>query len=194
MVRRKTCNLKGTRIAEFDGASTFRPWEGPMKTIDRIVAATALSAILILVPAAARAQDAPKQQVSASPFLIMYKYFNVEFERRATDATTWGVSTSFVPSGSADYRNVGAFWHFYPAGHALRGFYIGGRVQVHHGVAGTESATFGGVGFELGKNWIIGRRTLVGLGVGATRLFGGALAGDSLTLPTFRIANVGVTF
>ena len=71
---------------------------------------------------------------------------------------------------------------------------IGGRVQLHHGSALHESANFGGVGFELGKNWIIGRRTLVGLGVGATRLFGGSLAGESLTLPTFRIANVGITF
>jgi hypothetical protein len=135
-----------------------------------------------------------KQQISASPFLVMWKYFNVEYERRATKANTWGVSTSFVPGRDADYRNVGAFWHYYPAGRALHGFYLGGRGQVHHGSALTESATLGGVGFELGKNWIIGRRTLVGLGVGATRLFGGPLAGDSLTLPTFRIANVGITF
>jgi hypothetical protein len=134
-----------------------------------------------------------KQQISASPFLVMWKYFNVEYERRATKANT-GVSTSFVPGRDADYRNVGAFWHYYPAGRALHGFYLGGRVQVHHGSALTESATLGGVGFELGKNWIIGRRTLVGLGVGATRLFGGPLAGDSLTLPTFRIANLGITF
>ena len=164
-----------------------------MKTIRAIVSATALSAC-ILLPVSAQAQDAPKQQVSASPFLIMYKYFNVEFERRATQSSTWGLSTSFAPGTAADYRNVGAFWHYYPGGRALQGFYLGGRVQIHHGSSSTASATLGGVGFELGKNWIIGRRTLVGLGVGVTRLFGGPLEGDSLTLPTFRIANIGVTF
>lgn len=164
-----------------------------MKTIRAIVSATALSAGLLL-PVAAHAQDAPSQQVSASPFLIMYKYFNVEYERRATKASTWGASTSFFPSGDTDYRNVGAFWHFYPGGRALNGFYLGGRVQVHHASEGRESVTLGGVGFELGHNWIIGRRTLVGIGVGVTRLFGAPLAGDSLTLPTFRIANVGVAF
>jgi len=163
-----------------------------MRPIRLIVSAAALSGILL--PAPAHAQDAPRQQISASPFLIMYKYFNVEFERRATEGTTWGVSTSFVPGRNADYRNVGGFWHYYPGGRALQGFYIGGRVQLHHGSTLTESATLGGVGFELGKNWIVGRRTLVGIGAGATRLFGGALAGESLTLPTFRIANVGITF
>jgi hypothetical protein len=167
-----------------------------MRKVRVLASAAALSGLLCLVPASAFAQsaDAPKQQVSASPFLVMYKYFNVEFERRATQASTWGVSTSFVPGRDANYRNVGGFWHYYPGGRALQGFYIGGRVQVHHGSTLTESATLGGVGFELGKNWIVGRRTLVGIGVGATRLFGGPLAGESLTLPTFRIANVGITF
>ena len=162
----------------------------------RLISAAALFALACVAPASAHAQesDAPTQQVSASPFLLMYKYFNVEYERRLTKATTWGVSTSFVPGRNADYRNVGGFWHFYPGGRALQGFYIGGRVQLHHGSALHESANFGGVGFELGKNWIIGRRTLVGIGAGATRLFGGSLAGESLTLPTFRIANVGITF
>jgi hypothetical protein len=173
-----------------------------MPRIPLLVSAAALFTLALLTPASAMAQGAdipaaaerPKQQVSASPFLIAYRYFNVEFERRMTEASTWGVSTSFVPGRRADYRNVGGFWHFYPGGRALQGFYLGGRVQVHHASALRESATLGGVGFELGKNWIIGRRTLVGVGAGATRLFGGPLAGDSLTLPTFRIANVGITF
>jgi hypothetical protein len=170
-----------------------------MRRIRSFVSAAALSAIC-LAPAAAYAQSAdvtggePQQQVSASPFLLMYKYFNVEYERRATNASTWGVSTAFLPVGGADYRNVGGFWHFYPGGRALRGFYLGGRVQVHHGSSDGESATLGGVGFELGKNWIVGRRTLVGVGAGVTRLFGSPLAGASLTLPTFRLANVGVAF
>ena len=59
-----------------------------MRTIRLIVSAAALSGIMLLIPAPAHAQDAAKQQISASPFLIMYKYFNVEFERRATEAGT----------------------------------------------------------------------------------------------------------
>ena len=165
-----------------------------MQTTRIIVSATALSALMLFSAGPARAQDAPTQQISASPFLLMYSYFNVEFERRATTASTWGLSTSFAPGRAVDYRNVGAFWHYYPGGRALQGFYIGGRVQVHRASGLDRSATLGGVGFELGKNWIVGRRTLVGIGIGATRLFGGPLEGESLTLPTFRIANVGITF
>jgi len=170
-----------------------------MTSIRLFVSAAALFTALGLVPSTAHAQAAApasdtRQQVSASPFLIMYKYFNVEYEHRATTSSTWGLSTAFYPSDGADYRNAGAFWHFYPGGRALNGFYIGGRVQVHHASDLTGSATLGGVGFELGKNWIIGGRTLVGIGAGVTRLFGSPLGGDSLTLPTFRIANVGVAF
>jgi hypothetical protein len=165
-----------------------------MQAIRTIVSATALSVFMLLAAGPAHAQE-PAQQISASPFLLMYEYFNVEFERRATTASTWGVSTSFAPGHNSSYRNVGGFWHYYPGGRALRGFYIGGRVQVHRASGLNDaSATLGGVGFELGKNWIIGRRTLVGLGVGVTRLFGGPLAGESLTLPMFRIANIGIAF
>jgi hypothetical protein len=166
-----------------------------MHTIGRIVPAVALSVFMFAtLPAIVQAQDAPRQQVSASPFLVMYKYFNVEFEHRATQSSTWGVSTSYVPGDNVNYRNAGGFWRFYPGGRALQGFYLGGRIQVHHGTSAHESATMGGIGFEMGKNWILGRRTLVGLGAGVTRLFGGSLAGESLTLPTFRIANVGIAF
>ena len=164
-----------------------------MQAIRTIVSAAALSALMFVAAGSAHAQE-PVQQISASPFLLMYEYFNVEFERRATTASTWGVSTSFAPGHNFNYRNVGGFWHYYPGGRALRGFYIGGRVQVHRASGLNASATLGGVGFEMGKNWIIGRRTLVGVGAGVTRLFGGPLAGESLTLPMFRIANVGITF
>jgi hypothetical protein len=155
--------------------------------------ADVLSAPSPAASAAAASFDGPRQQISASPLLMMWKYFNVEYERRATAATTWGVSTSFVPGG-VRYRNVGGFWHYYPGGRALEGFYIGARAQVHHASALLDSATVAGLGIELGRNWIVGRRTLVGIGIGATRLFGGTLEGESLTLPTFRIANVGITF
>lgn len=156
-------------------------------------AAHAQTPDVLAVPASASA--APLQQISANPFLIVFKYFNVEYERRATDASTWGVSTSFLPMGhSREYRNVGGFWHYYPGHRPLRGFFLGGRLQAHHFSGDGESGTIAGAGFELGYNWIVGRRTLVGIGFGATRLFGGALDGESLAIPSVRLANVGITF
>jgi hypothetical protein len=66
-----------------------------MRKVRVLASAAALSGLLGLVPASAFAQsaDAPKQQVSASPFLIMYRYFNVEFERRATQSTSLTLPT-----------------------------------------------------------------------------------------------------
>jgi hypothetical protein len=55
---------------------------------------------------------------------------------------------------------------------------------------------FFGLGFELGYTWLFGSRRnfAVSTGAGATRLFGGDIAGASLTIPTLRLFNVGVAF
>lgn len=49
---------------------------------------------------------------------------------------------------------------------------------------------------DLGYSWLIGPKRNVGvsLGIGAERLFGGSLAGASLTIPSVRLVNVGVAF
>jgi hypothetical protein len=74
-----------------------------MRFIRFVVSTMAIAAVMCSLPARAHAQaaDVPsaqttaspsfadaRQQISASPFLVMWKYFNVEYERRATTATT----------------------------------------------------------------------------------------------------------
>ena len=63
---------------------------------------------------------------------------------------------------------------------------------------GVDEATgrFFGLGFELGYNWLLGakKNISIGMGAGATRLFGGDLNGASLTIPTVRLVNVGIAF
>ena len=60
----------------------------------------------------------------------------------------------------------------------------------------TGSATFGGLGFELGYTWLLGppQRVGISIGGGASRLFGSDLDGATLTVPTIRLVNVGIAF
>jgi hypothetical protein len=126
----------------------------------------------------------------------MYEWFNVEYERRHKDATSFGVSASLLPFDDASYGNVAAFYRYYPQGRALDGFYLGARSGAHRVSAGHSSGMFLGVGFEIGYDWRLGsaKNFSVGIGAGATRLFGGAMEGVSLTVPTLRLVNVGWSF
>ena len=169
----------------------------------RLVASLAVTIVVLAGASSAAAQtaaDLPKsenrQVVSANPFLLMFNVFNVEYERRHKAATTWGASTSMLGFADADYKNVSAFYRYYPSGKALHGFFIGGRGGVHRVSLDREAGVFYGVGFDLGYDWLLGREKnfSVGIGAGATRLFGGDLDGVSLTVPTFRFVNVGWSF
>jgi hypothetical protein len=172
------------------------------RRLSMLLAPAAAAAFLLLTPATASAQQADlaapshRQLVSANPFLLMYKWFNVEYERVHRESTTWGLSASLLPVDDADYGNLAAFYRYYPQGRALDGFFIGGRSGVHRVSAGGESGAFFGVGFELGYDWLMGaeQQFSVGIGAGATRLFGGSLEGVSLTVPTVRLVNVGWRF
>lgn len=137
-----------------------------------------------------------QQTISANPFLLMYNWFNVEYERVHKPSTTWGASAALLPFDNADYGNVSGFYRYYPQGRALDGFFLGGKAGVHRVSAGDASGKFFGVGFELGYDWLLGREKnfSVGIGAGATRLFGGSLDGVSLTVPTLRLVNVGWSF
>jgi len=161
--------------------------------------------LILAAPSIARAQAADSaapsagvhQQLSANPFGLMFQWFNAEYERRATRSSTWGASTSFFSlDDAADYANAAGFWRYYPQGRALHGLYIGGRAGVHRVGVDGDSGIFFGLGFELGYNWILGQHQnfMIGTGAGATRLFGGSLDGASLTIPTLRLVNVGVSF
>jgi hypothetical protein len=137
-----------------------------------------------------------QQVLSANPFLLMFKTFNAEFERRHTASSTWGVSGMVFDFSEANYRNASVFYRYYPQREALNRFYIGGRGGLHHVSAGDSSGQFFGLGFELGYSWLLGpqRNVSVSTGAGATRLFGGSLDGVSLTVPTLRLVNLGWSF
>lgn len=142
------------------------------------------------------------QIVSANPFGIVASWFNVEYERKLTRTTTWGMSASMWDLFDRfEYRNAQALFRFYPQGRALDGIFLGVRAGVHHVSAGNPSdlsdgGTYGGAGFEIGYTWLIGASDRVGLsiGAGASRLFGGGLDGARLVLPTLRLVNVGIAF
>ncbi|PYQ04440.1 MAG: hypothetical protein DMF83_18405 [Acidobacteria bacterium] len=79
-----------------------------------------------------------------------------------------------------EYRSANAMLRYYPQGCALDRFFLGVRVGVHHvsnsdvSPSGNDSATFGGLGFDLGYTWLLGAQERVGVSIaaGATRLFG----------------------
>jgi hypothetical protein len=164
-----------------------------------IVVALLSSAAPLLAQTAADAPAPPAtgaNQISTSPFLVMFTWYNVEYERRANPALAVGAWTSHIGAGGFGYTIAGGFVRFYPQRRAVSGFYLGGRFGLHHVSDDAASDNFNGAGFELGYNWVIGKRPrlLVGLGVGATRLFGGSLSGVPLTIPTARLANIGIVF
>ena len=164
-----------------------------------------LFAVCLLMPSTLRAQTALEgtrlpvannQVVSANPFLLMAEYVNVEFERKASETGTFGVSASRFGIDDASYRNLQAFYRYYPQGAALTGFYIGGRGGVHRVSLDDEAANAFGLGLEIGYGWLFGkdRNFALSLGLGATRLFGGDIDGASPVIPTFRLVNVGWSF
>lgn len=139
-----------------------------------------------------------EQRVSTNPFGLMFEWFNVEYERRLTGSTTWGASLSTFSrdADSFDYLNTNALIRHYPGGEALSGFFLGGRGGVFRVSDHRESETCFGLGFEIGYEWLLGKKRNVGigLGVGAVRLFGGDLEGASVVLPTVRLLNLGIAF
>jgi hypothetical protein len=94
---------------------------------------------------------------------------------------------------------VNGFYRFYPQGAALSGFYIGGRLAYHRVDDDFDDDDEGnafGVGFDLGYTWLLGadRNFYIGLGIGATRLFGGDIDGDRVVIPSIRLINIGFAF
>jgi hypothetical protein len=157
---------------------------------------------LTFVPSAA-AQDGTRapvphnQVLSANPFGLMFEWFNADYERKINESSTWGASASWwSPGGDADYVNAQVAYRYYPQGAAFSGFYLGGKGGLHSVSVDAASGEFFGLGFELGYNWLLGakRNVSVGMGAGATRLFGADLNGASLTIPTVRLVNVGIAF
>jgi hypothetical protein len=172
-------------------------------SIARRVVVTATVVFLLAIPSTVRAQApgtrlpvANKQVVSANPFLLMARWANVEYERKASENFTFGGSVSGVSLSGASYRNLEGFYRYYPQGASLTGFYLGARGGTLRVSADGDAAQVFGLGFELGYGWLFGseRNFAVSLGAGATRIFGGDLDGHSLYVPTLRLVNIGWSF
>jgi hypothetical protein len=166
------------------------------------LAAGAAAVLLGSTPALAQSEEStmtpvPHQQmVSANPFGLMLRWWNVEFERKFTPSSTWGASTSFLTLEGLDYASVNALYRYYPQGAALSGFFLGGRAGLFYVPNESNSGTAFGLGFELGYTWVLGARRNVGLSLGAglTRIIAGDIMDGPSVLPTIRLLNVGIAF
>ena len=124
------------------------------------------------------------QVMSANPFgLILVPWYNGEYERKATERTTIGLSGSRLPWGDGSgFYSFNMALRYYPNGNAFRGFYLGPRVGVFW--VSQEGDDIGadedqgphlGLGFEMGYAWLVvsERRLSISIGGGATRVFNG---------------------
>ena len=159
--------------------------------------------LTVVTAASARAQEegtkvpvAHKQVVSASPILWMFKWFNVDYERKISPSVTLGASGSYLPIGNFDYGRASMHARYYPQGAALTGFYMGAQTGVHRAGTSRDHGVFFGAGMDVGYAWLFGAKRDVGLtiGYGATRLFGGDLDGHSFVIPNVRLLNIGFAF
>lgn len=174
-----------------------------MSSTRSLAVCVALAALLCCAPPAlAQSQDSTKapvphdQIISANPFGLMLRWWNVEFERKATGSSTWGVAASFLTAGDVDFGSVNALYRYYPQGAALSGFFLGGRAGLYRGWDDVESGNGFGLGFEIGYTWLLGARRnfAISLGAGLTRIVAGNIEDGPSVLPTIRLLNLGIAF
>jgi hypothetical protein len=135
--------------------------------------------------------------VSANPFLLLYQWFDAEFEHRVGAQGAVALAATQVTMDQDDrYRSLALLYRRYLQGEALVGFHLGPRVGVYRVDAGEEEGTFFGFGVELGYQWLVGvqRNFSISMGVGATHLFGSDFDDASSKVPAFRLLNVGWAF
>lgn len=169
-----------------------------MTTVVRRAAALVLAAGLGLSHAPpAEAQQTPaghRQVVSANPFGLLLEFFNAEYERIASQTSTYGVGGSTFSADDDRYINADAFWRFYPSGNPLDGWAFGVKAGV---TSVTNYATYFGFGFDANRSWLLGVNDnfYVGIGFGLKRLLGAS--GEDFDLrfiPTIRLVNIGIAF
>jgi len=135
--------------------------------------------------------------ISGNPLVLLAGWFNAEYETKLSEFSTVGAAGGWLNIDDIDYTNLNAFLRYYPQGAAFTGFYLGGRTGVHNvDEKDGNSATVLGIGVDLGYTWLMGptQSFYVGLGIGATRLFGGDLHDASTWIPNVRLINVGIAF
>ncbi len=156
-------------------------------------------------PGQAEAQDpgtrtpVPDEQViSANPFLLLFEWFNGEYERKVSPTMTLGVGASrfSFDDGDESYTGLNGFVRYYPQGAALSGFSLGGRLGIHSVSDDDDEGEAYGMGVDIGYSWLLGseRNFYIGLGIGATRLFGGDIEGGRVVIPSIRLINIGFAF
>ena len=138
------------------------------------------------------------QVISANPFgLSLMPWYNGEYERKATERATIGLSGSRLGDGSGGFYSLNMAFRYYPNGNAFRGFYLGPRVGVfwmsqEEDDIGTDEdrGPHLGFGFELGHAWLLGseRHLSISIGGGATRVLNGE------AIPVLRLVNIGWAF
>jgi len=158
---------------------------------------------LALFPLRAAAQEGVREPVShqhvisGNPLILLAGWFNAEYETKLAETMTVGASGGWLDLDDADYTSLSGFLRFYPQAAAFTGFYLGGRFGIHNvDEKDHDSTTAFGLGVDIGYTWLLGpgRSFYIGLGIGATRLFGGDLHGASGTIPSVRLINVGIAF
>lgn len=154
-----------------------------------IPAATLAVGLLLVVPDTARAQDAAPARrtlVTINPLGIPFEYFAGEIERVVSGLVSVGATVSYWGVfDEASYSTAEWKVRFYPNEEAPKGFSVGmsagltrvtGEVFDGSGGVERESEILPTLGVVVDYNWILGktRRFVVGTGVGAKRIFGGA--------------------
>jgi len=138
------------------------------------------------------------QVLSANPFLLLGEWANLEYERKISTKTTMGVGGSLVTfnDGDESYKSLVGLVRYYPQGAPLTGFYFGGRLGVHVVSDDDDEGHAYGLGVDVGYSWLLGaeRDFYIGLGIGATRLFGGDMPDARVVIPSIRLVNVGFSF
>ena len=134
------------------------------------------------------------QIISTNPFGATYKWWNVEYERKISEAYTIAASGSAMQQ-EGGFQRATLVARFYPQRAALTGVYLGARAGVMVGLLSgrdrDERATFAGV--EIGRNWLLGpeRNVSFSIGLGFDRIFAES---RTFACPSFRLINVGIAF
>jgi len=137
------------------------------------------------------------QAITVNPIFMTAGWFNAEYERTLTSASTWGASYSrFAPGGknAGGYRGVKAVWRYYPRGTVLQGKWLGLRAGRSRLWDQSIATFYSLVGLEMGYTEAFGpsQRIVMSLGLGASRLFGGPEDFPKV-FPSLR-ANIGVAW
>jgi hypothetical protein len=157
--------------------------------------------LMVWAPSQARAQQPsvlpPIQHthvVSTNLLGIVAKWFNVEYEHKAGESSSAGLSGSslMIGIGDGDIRRANAFVRYYPQGSALNGFYIGARGGVLWNWVGDHQSA-ATAGLEIGHTTLYGRNknVAVSVGFGLDRAW---YEHGSTVIPNIRLFNIGVAF